>query len=204
MPQTKFKSGPHKLKELEELTSMQRTFIAEYMTNGHNSTEAYLSAGYRVSPRRAIVNREAFDVRHNPNIEYNINKLMRAEWQSVQMHEDEALARTSEIARMDLGKYLYEIPAHCPHCKGELEEIGLVAIDLDQMKKDGATHLIKKVTPSRYGNIYDFYDSTEARRDMLKVHDAFSTKADKDMGGFASAMSNFLASKTNDVKQIEE
>ncbi len=204
MSKHKLKSGPHKLKELSELTEKQQTFIAEYMTNGHNSTEAYLSAGYRESPRRVNVNRDAFDIRHNPNIEYNIDKLMQAQWQSVQMLEDEALARTSEIARMDLGKYLYEIPAHCPHCKAELEEVGLVQIDLEQMKKDGATHFIRKVTPSRYGNIYDFYDSTEARRDMLKVHDAFSTRAEEAVGGFAGAMKVWLQAKTNGVSQIEE
>jgi len=204
MPIRRVKSGPQKIKELEDLTQKQQDFIEHYMTNGHNATEAYISAGYRVSPRRAVVRKDAWEIRHNPNIEYNITRLMKAKWEAVHMDEDEALARTSEIARMDLGQYLYEIPAKCPHCEGLLEEVGLVAIDLKAMKKDGATHLIKKVTPSRYGNIYDFYDSTEARRDMLRAHDAFSTKAEKEVGGFASAMTSFLAAKTDEPLQIEE
>ena len=188
MPQKNFKSGPQNLKEFDELTSMQQTFVMRFMENGHNATEAHRHTGYRQSPRKSINRRKAYDLRHNRNIDYNIRRLMREKWESQIMSEEEALARTAEVGRFDVGDYLYEYPANCPHCDHLLDEGGLVGFDLEKAKRDGATGLIKDVTPTRYGNKYTFYSAEEARRDIMKANDTFVTKPETQVGGLAALL----------------
>ncbi len=45
MPQSNFKSGPEKLKEFDQLTEKQQTFVMRFMENGHNVRTVHGTTG---------------------------------------------------------------------------------------------------------------------------------------------------------------
>ena len=197
MPQNYTKSGPEKLKEFDQLTEKQQTFVMRFMENGHNATEAHRFTGYRQSPRYGVNKKEAWRIRHNRNIDYNIRRLMRNKWESQHMSEEEALARTAEVGRFDIGDYMTELPVHCPHCEEVISESALIVFDLEKAKRDGASHIIKKITPGRYGPAVEFYLADEARRDIMKSHDTFVTKPERQVGGLAALLHSVGSARVN-------
>ena len=186
------------LKPWESLTTQQQTFVENYLANGHNSTRAYLDAGYYAYPNSKTANYvEAWKVRWNPNVNNHIIKRMR----DMHMDEDEALARHAEQGRFDPGDFLYVIPDVCPHCQKELEGAGSVRVDVEAMKKAHATRLIKKVIPSKYGDTIEFYPADSARRDILQAHGSFQTQAEEQVGSLAELLGKVVTERTNGKRE---
>jgi len=187
--------GPYRgFKEWDNLTGQQRAFVEEYVSNGGNAVQAYKKAGYYEHKTARAERAKSYKIRHNKHVAYHIRRILKDN----QMSEEEALARTAEVASFDIGDYLVQYPACCPHCGGQLDEGGLVGFDLDKMRADGVTRVIKKIKPTRYGNEIEIYPADESRRDIMKAHGTFVQKHEREQGEFFSLM-NALAKERRSV-----
>lgn len=102
------------------LTQMQEAFITEYI-KCRNAAEAARRAGYSEKTARSIGSENLT----KPDILNEIQERTRANAMSL----DEALSRLADTGRADLGQWL--------------NDDGY--IDIAAMKRDGATHMIRKV-----------------------------------------------------------
>lgn len=123
-----------------KLTGKQRIFIDQYL-QCYNATEAARRAGYQGSD--IVLGSVGCENLKKPKIAKAISEYFAAS----AMGRDETLARLGEQARTDLGDYI--------------DAAGYV--DVDKLKGDGKTHLIKKYEMTRLagGNI----------RVKIEVHD---------------------------------
>lgn len=178
-------TGPYRgYKDWESLTGQQRAFVEAYVSNGGNAVQAYKTAGYYTHKTYKSEKAKAYKVRHNKHIAHHIRRILR----DTQMSEEEALARTAEVGAFDIGEYLFQYPATCPHCGEDLDVGGLVGLDLEKMKKDGATRVLKSVKNTRNGVQVELYPADESRRDIMKAHGTFTQKHERQIGGLAEIM----------------
>ena len=122
----------------------ERVWLNEYL-RCWNATEAARRAGYKwpnkVGPGKA----QKFE----EEIESRLSELV--------MGADEALARLSEMARGEWGKYVTE--------DGKF--------DIGQLVRDGRGYLVKKIRETKDGKEYEFYDAQRALVDIAKAHGVF-------------------------------
>ena len=104
------------------LSKKRRVFVEEYL-KCWNGAEAARRAGYKYPRRRASVLLTNLDI--TEYIEKRISEIA--------MSADEVLLRLGEQARADFGDYI--------------DQAGY--IDIDKLKKNGKTHLIKKYKMTR-------------------------------------------------------
>ena len=123
------------------LTAKQRAFVDAYLV-GFNATQAAKDAGY--SERSA----------HSIGCE-NLNKPEIAEEIAARMAErtvsaDEVLVRLAEVARGSLEDFY------------SVGEDGQPVLDLGKAQTRGRLHLVKSLSPTRYGWRLELYDRTQA------------------------------------------
>ena len=134
--------------DLPQLTYRQRMFVSYFLgTANGNATEAARMAGYataHVDGSRLLANaiiRVAIDA-----------KLL-----SAAMSADEVLGRLSDMASADMGPFIKQAAD------------GIV-FDLAQIKAARLTHLIKSITPNKFGTKIEFYDAQAALEKLAKYH----------------------------------
>jgi len=86
------------------------------------------------------------------------------------MKSDEVLARLTSHGRIDMGPYLD--PVICEHC-GSVNQL---RVNWDKLKADGLTHLIKSITPTKYGDKIEFHDAQSALGMVGKAHGLFKER----------------------------
>jgi len=150
------------------LSKKHRAFVEEYLSC-FNATEAY----HRVySPRtRAASASNGYQLLRNTEIEQAIKERLA----ETAMSADEVLMRLAEQARGDLGKFLNK-------------DGDAITIDLEAMKADGKTHLIKRisqtkrrrttkdVTEEEVSTTLELYDAQAAQQLIGKHHKLFTDK----------------------------
>jgi len=133
-----------------ELTYKQALFVASYLGDAKgNATEAARAAGYawpdKLGPR--LVGKSS------------VRAAIAAKLDEAGMASSEILARLSEIARADIGRFL------------RIEPDGQVSLDLAKLKKAGRTRIIKKIKSTRRTTKTRDAESVEERVDV-ELYDA--------------------------------
>lgn len=133
---------------MSDLTDKQRVFIEEYLTCW-NATEAARRAGY------AFPNVEGARLLVNASIAAEV----QARLSTKGMAADEAVARLADQARADI--------RHLLAFDQEGNVTGL------RLHIDAPLHLVKSVTPTKYGTKVELYDAQSALVNILKMHGLF-------------------------------
>lgn len=140
--------------ESERLTFKQRQFVSHFLgeANG-NATEAARMAGYS-SPKQQGTENLA-----KPSIAAAI----AAKLEGPAMHADEVLARLSDMASVDMADFV--TVTESSH-----------KIDIPKAVKSGKSHLIKKLTPTKFGLSIELHDSQAALEKLGRYHGLFKDK----------------------------
>lgn len=131
------------------LTPQQEEFCVQYCISGVGY-QAAKNAGY--SGQYSALASVASKNLRKPKIQKRIKEIMEAEL----MSKTEALHRLGRIARAE-----YSIAIN-----------DNATVDLKLLKQLGLMHLVKGISPTRYGNRIEFYDAQAALTHILKIHDA--------------------------------
>ena len=139
------------------LTNKQKMFIVEY-TVDFNATQAAIRAGYSEKTAHAIGQENL----RKPIIEQAIKDRVS----ELIMGPDEVALKLGEQARLDIGDYV----------KYYSVKDGFIRFDLAQCKRDGKSHLIKKLKVTALGDEVEFYDKLQAQQLAGKIHGIFSDR----------------------------
>ena len=144
---------------MSRLTKRQKLFIEAYLRT-FNGTQSAIEAGYSERSARSTASENLT----KPNIATEIKRRITEK----AMSADEVLLRLADQARLDVGPYV------------KTDDGGL-SIDWDELKAAGLTHLVKAITPTRYGTKVEFHDPQAALvqlgralgifKDRLEIHD---------------------------------
>lgn len=150
------------------LSAKQEKFIEEYI-KCRNAAEAARRAGYSVRTARSI----GAENLTKPDILKEIEERTKANAMGI----NEALSRLAEFARADLGQWLSDDGA----------------VDIAQMKRDGATHIIRKVKRTERSGVsasgakwrevtgeVELYNAKDANKFIAELHKAGPKGTDKD------------------------
>jgi hypothetical protein len=140
------------------LTAQQELFIEEYI-KCRKGAEAARRAGYAPSSARVTASK----LLTNANILTEIQERTKANAMAL----DEALSRLADFARADLGQWLSDDGA----------------VDIAAMKRDGATHCIRKVKHTEKSGVtangtewrevtgeVELYDAKDANKFIAELH----------------------------------
>jgi phage terminase small subunit len=141
-----------------KLTARQRLFVAHYL-DCLNATEAARRAGYaepNTQGPRMLVN-------------VGIHAEIQAGLAEKSMPADEVLARLSAIGRADIRDLMRFRETDRTETNGTVSEPAgaFVGIRLD---RDAPLHLIKSLTPNRYGMKLELHDQQTALTTLARVH----------------------------------
>lgn len=142
----------------DNLTDKQRAFVEEYLKD-FNATQAAIRAKYSEESARQIGS-------ENLSKPY-IAELVRQRIAETAMSADEVLLRLAEQAR--------GIPAKYISTKG--------TVKVAQLVRDGKTHLIKKISDTAQGRMYEFYDAQSALQLIGRHHALFTDKTQSENTG---------------------
>lgn len=135
-------------------SEMERIWLAEYL-KCFNATEAARRAGYAHPNAQGPAKKKKFAEEIDAALQEKI------------MSADEALSKISEAAKFDPSPYIDK--------QGRL-----VGVDLDQLIEDGYGHLIRKLTPTKYGTKIEWADPDWAAEVVLKHHTKGPSGAEDD------------------------
>ena len=141
------------------LTSKRQVFIEEYL-KCWNASEAARRAGYR-GKANVVGPRLLANVSIKEKIEQRIKELV--------METDEVLLRLADQARTDMGPFVIE---------GDDNLI----LDWEKLKEAGLTHLVKSLTPTRYGTKIELHDAQAALVHLARSHGMFKDRVDVTSG----------------------
>ncbi|HZU86872.1 MAG TPA: terminase small subunit [Anaerolineaceae bacterium] len=179
------------------LTRRQRLFVEEYLTCW-NASEAARRSGY--TGKADVIGARLLGV-------VSIKSLVDQRLKEKTMQANEVLERLSEQAQANIGDFvtiserpmiykrkrkseddeeLDEVesdedpgPEYEPDNNGP--KVQVVSIDWDELKRRG--HLVKKITPTRYGYAIELHDAQAALVHMGSYHQLFTKKIDLTSGG---------------------
>lgn len=140
------------------LTDKQRRFVAHYL-DCLNATEAARRAGY-ATPRQ-----QGSENLSKPDIRAAIDAGLAAQ----AMPADEVLARLAAIARSDVRELMEFTEVD------QLRENGTVAIPAGtfiglRLTRSAPLHLVKSITPTKYGDKVELHDAQTALTTLAKAH----------------------------------
>jgi len=130
-----------------KLRPRQEAFVREYVLD-FNATRAALAAGYSEKTARQMGS-------ENLSKPY-IQEAIKQRLQDKIMTQEEALVRFAEQARTDMKDFL------------TIDDQGNASVDFLKAQKLNKLHLIKSITPTRYGTKVELIDPQAALRDVGK------------------------------------
>lgn len=166
-------------KRREGLTPRQEEFVELMLSDpSMTQTEAARLAGYA-----------------HPHVAGNklakrpeIRARLRGRVESVAMAADEMLARMADFARADITEFFDCFREEKLHDENG-EECGVARLlDLEKVRGKRLGHLIKRLTPSRYGDIVELHDAKGALETLMKQAGMFTQQ---------------VRVTTEDVKRVE-
>lgn len=179
-----------------KLTNKQRVFIDEYV-KCFNASEAARRAGYSERTAYSIGSALLKNLEVSAEIQERLSE--------IHMSADEALKRTSDIARGDVGVFFkivdewmfnplpeYEIldqkevidDTQDPPKKDICYRVRHAVLDVDRILDPRYSWMIHKFSNSRkFGLSIETHDPTAAIRDILKIHGKFTDKVDVTTNG---------------------
>jgi hypothetical protein len=140
----------------KKLSNKQKIFIDEYL-KCFNGAEAARRAGYAEESARVSASRNLSDP--------DIRAIVDARIAESQMSVDEALIRISQMARASITDVIDEY--------GE--------IDWEKVYKNG--HLVKSISPGKFGTRIEIIDAQAALDKILRAHGKYKDNVDVTSGG---------------------
>lgn len=142
----------------DTLTDRQRLFVVHYL-DCLNATEAARRAGY-AKPRQ-----QGSENLSKPVIRAAVN----AGLAELALPADEVLARLAAIARSDVRELMVFSEAD------QVRDDGTVAVPAGtfiglRLTRDAPLHLVKSITPTRYGDKVELHDAQTALTTLAKAH----------------------------------
>ncbi len=131
-------------------SAKEKKWLNEYF-QCWNATEAARRAGYKWPEKQGWQKK----VKFSQEIEQHLKKGAMA--------ADEVIYRLASHARSDLGAFLVKDGAQ-------------VAINWDKLVDAKLTHLVKSITPTKYGTRIEFHDAQAALVHLGKHHGLFTDK----------------------------
>jgi len=133
------------------LTYKRRMFVANYLGACEgNATEAARKAGY------ATPMQEGARLLTDPDV----RALIDAQVAEAGLESDEILARLADQASSNAVDLIRCVVDDVVEIGGE--KVARQRIDPDEIERRGLGHLIKKITPNRYGYVIELYDAQRA------------------------------------------
>lgn len=155
---------PHKPKDMDlveymepQLTEKEVAFCESYIQN-FNPERACREAGYDFKSKQGFRTNGALILKR-PLVAKYIAEVLRSQ----HMSADEVVTRLTEQARGSYAEYL--------QADG--------TVNLDKLLANGKGHLIKKITPTKYGLAVEFYDMQAAQQLIGRAHRLFVDKVDQ-------------------------
>ena len=170
-------------------TKKQRDFVAAYLSNGLNATQAALSAGYS--------KKTAYSIGHNLLKKVEIREEIEKALNDRAMSRYEVLHRIGEQARGNMGDFVRLEQRTRPQYRvkevdGELEwaeeveHYELMELDLRAAKEAGKLGLVKKVKFDKDGGVsFELYSSQTALDMLAKAHGIYSDAQSGGDGDFS-------------------
>lgn len=171
-------------------TDKQKAFVAHYLSNGLNATQAAKSAGYKGSYQTLRV------IGHENLTKPNIKSEIDSHLQKSAMARDEVLHRIGEQARGNMGdfvrleqrvrpKYTLQTDDDEISFKEEAEHYELMELDLRAAKDSGRLGLVKKIKFDKDGGVsFELYSAQVALDMLAKAHGLYSDAQSGDDGDF--------------------
>lgn len=145
----------------EDLSEKHKEFVNNYFICSLNATEAYHRTYAPES--RAVSASNGYRLLRNAEIAEAVSERMAES----AMSADEVIYRLAEQAR--------GLPPEYMTTKG--------TVKIAQLVRDGKTHLIKKISDTAQGRMYEFYDAHAALVDIGKHHALFVDKTEQKIDG---------------------
>jgi phage terminase small subunit len=189
-------------KKKNKLTNKQRAFVENYLANGFNATQAASDAGYSGSygTLRSIGSENLT----KPNIQEVIQERMS----ELGMAADEVLARLATVARgVDITPYVTIRERYGFNKKGEEFFTGYaVNINIEKLREDGYSHLIRRVFETRGGMGIEWQDPVPALIQIGRHHGLFVDRVmtEKDISEIQEAMKEELEQLIPDKDERRE
>jgi phage terminase small subunit len=136
-------------------STKEQIWLSEYLTC-FNATEAARRAGYKWPDKQGQEKKAKFAA------EISERLAERA------MSADEVLQRLADQARGDASDYL-------------TIDHNIVMLDLEKMKADGKTHLIKRYSDTKNGTVIELYDAQAALVHIGRHHGLFVDRKEIDI-----------------------
>ncbi len=137
------------------LTDRERVFVATYVDT-LNGVESAKKSGFKGTPGTLYVT--ANRVLKKPNVRKAIDQAMA----EITVSREEALLRLWQQAQ----------GLHSMAFGGDGK------VNLKTLKSLGLMHLVKSITPTRYGDKVEFYDAQNALINILKIYDTIGQLTD--------------------------
>jgi phage terminase small subunit len=131
----------------EGLTTKQRLFVESYLSNGFNATEAARTAGYKGKEHTLHV--VGYENLRKPEIAAVVSERIN----EVAMSANEVLARLTQIARGRISEVINENGS----------------FDLEQAKRKGVDHLLKKIKTKRILKKVDTFTEGDEEKETLET-----------------------------------
>lgn len=157
---------------MRQLTKKQEAFIEYYLQNW-NAAEAARLAGYSVNSARSIGNENL--------TKPDIIAAIRARLSELSMDTDEIIVRLTEHARGDITQFLKT-------------NMGSAYIDMDELRRAGKAHLIKKLTYNEEGQLrgIEFYDAQSALVQLGRIRGLFTERTQQDVNIRVETVARYL------------
>jgi len=182
----------HELKSYANFTPQEAAAVDFYTDPSNeetyrNKVRSYEAAGYYMARvpegkeddgRASRNNRtKAYKLFKKPHMEAEVERRSRKELKALEMSIDEAVARVSKMARVDLMEYLEEVPTVCPHCEGDIKHGVEYVFNVKKMKADGYGYLLQGITPTKWGTKFIFYPADQMLDRLMRYHGGFKKEA---------------------------
>ena len=159
-----------------KLTNKQKVFVEHYLQSW-NGAESAAQAGYGKTKSRASLRAIASENLTKPNIKTEIERRLSEKV----MAADEVLARLSFMAEgFDPAEYMELVETYTKDLKGVVYVSGLqVKLDLERLREDGYSRLIKSVRNTANGPVFEFYDQQTSLKLVGEKHGLFDSEGGK-------------------------
>lgn len=146
------------------LTTKQQAFIAVYLANGFNATDAARQAGYSEKTARSI----GAENLTKPDIQ----AVIQARLAALAMPAAEVLARLAMMARGSIADFI-DLPEPGPVDQEAKPVASGWRLNLAKAEQRGQLPLIKKIESGQWGPKIELYDAQAALQLLGKQHSLF-------------------------------
>lgn len=143
------------------LTPKRRKFIAEFLDNGFNATQAAADAGY--SGNRQTLGSIGYHLRHEvPEVRDRIERQLAVMLKT----PEETLHFLGEVMGVDVGEIV------------TVRDGSIVVEDWDALRDAGLTRFVKEIRETKHGVVVKMYSKLDAAEKILRAGGAYTQRVE--------------------------